>query len=150
MKRTMQWILLAFMAFSIPKQITALKRKSYRHGIWQAQYTPKSVWGICTLNNPKFVEKRKRNRTAEGLKAVEVIDLGDGQEIPAGDDFNPDYLASDDPRLGIDFDVKTRRLYECRELDQEGLVNEFKLECHLRGYDHGMFTNGTKECFRAW
>ncbi len=146
MKKTLYWALLAFIIVHIPLHLSALRRKSYRQGLWRAQYIPKSVWGICTLNRPKFVEKRKSSEE----KQKQVIDLGDGQEIPAGDDFNPDYLASDDPRLGIDFDVKTRRLYECRELDEEDLVNEFKIECHLRGYNHGMFTDGTKECFRAW
>ena len=146
MKKTLYWALLAFMIVHIPLHLSALRRKRYTHGPYQARHAPKSVWGICTLNKPKFVKKRKSSEKKE----KQVIDLGDGQEIPAGDDFNPDYLASDDPRLGIDFDIKTRRLYECRELDQEGLVNEFKLECHLRGYDHGMFTDGTKECFRAW
>ncbi|MGE0009895.1 MAG: hypothetical protein AB7F19_05080 [Candidatus Babeliales bacterium] len=106
--------------------------------------------GICTHYKPEF--KRKpivdENGNVTGEKVV--IDIGNGEEIPAGEDWDSGWLASNDDRITFDYDIKTRRQYRCNQIEQPADKDGLMVECHKRGYDYGMITNGSPECFTTW
>ena len=106
--------------------------------------------GLCTHFEPKFVTKTITDAQGNAIGSKLVIDIGAGQEIAAGEDWDSSSLASTDDRITFDYDLKTRRLYRCNQIndpaDKDGLAEE----CRRRGFEHGMITNGSKECFTTW
>lgn len=106
--------------------------------------------GICTHVEPKFKKQpildENGNKTGEYL----VIDIGNGQELPAGEDWDSSWLASNDDRITFDYDIKTRRLYRCNQINSPADKDGLMVECKKRGYEHGIITNGSEECSTIW
>ncbi len=106
--------------------------------------------GLCTHSEPKFVRKPVLDENGNQIGEKQVIDIGNGQEIAAGDDWDSSWLASNDDRITFDYDIKTRREYRCNQINIPSEKQGLAVECHRRGFDYGFFTNGSEECFTSW
>lgn len=106
--------------------------------------------GMCTHSEPKFVRKQVRDDQGNILGEKLVIDIGGGEEIPAGQDWDSSWLASNDPRITFDYDLKTRRLYRCNQINDPADKGGLAVECKRRGFDHGIITNGSERCSTTW
>lgn len=106
--------------------------------------------GLCTHFKPKFFKKPILDDAGETIGEKLVIDIGDGQEIAAGEDWDSSSLASTDDRITFDYDIKTRRLYRCNQINDPADKGGLAEECRRRGFDHGMITNGSEKCFTSW
>lgn len=106
--------------------------------------------GVCTHYKPKFVKKSIMDENGNQIGEKLVIDIGNGQEIPAGDDWDSYSLASTDERITFDYDIKTRRQYKCHQITDSVQKRGMMVECKTRGFNHGMITNGSKDCFTSW
>lgn len=106
--------------------------------------------GLCTHYEPKFVRKPILDENGNQIGEKQVIDIGNGQEIAAGDDWDSSWLASNDDRITFDYDIKTRREYRCNQINIPSEKQGLAVECHRRGFDYGFFTNGSEQCFSSW
>lgn len=106
--------------------------------------------GLCTHYLPKFVNKPILDDNGNKIGEKQVIDIGNGQEIKAGEDWDSSWLASNDDRITFDYDIKTRRVYRCNQINVPAEKEGLAVECHRRGFDYGFFTNGAENCFTTW
>lgn len=106
--------------------------------------------GICSHYKPEFKRRPIVDENGNQIGEKVTIDIGNGEELPAGEDWDSAWLASNDDRITFDYDIKTRRQYRCNQIDQPADKDGLIVECGKRGYKHGMLTNGSPECFTNW
>lgn len=106
--------------------------------------------GICSHYKPEFKRRPIVDENGNQIGEKVTIDIGNGEELPAGQDWDSAWLASNDDRITFDYDIKTRRQYRCNQIEQPTDKEGLMVECRKRGYEHGMITNGSPECFTNW